>query len=172
MIRAPNLGLPPMPARAPARAWCGPVVLAALALLAACGSFSTAPPAGTTPFPGCEGALTTYTLTSPVAGIASRNVTVLLPPGYKDAASGSRVYSVLYLQDGNNCLDQDPFGHGGRQVHTTATDLISRGLVAPLIVAMIGRACTTSRAWWLRRREERRRCVSTSTAAPSTRSPW
>ena len=107
------------------------------ALLAACGSSPAPAPAGTSPIAGWEGALTTYKLTSPVTGIVSRNVTVLLPPGYKDAAAAAKSYSVLYLHDGNNCLDHDPFGHGGWQVHTTATDLITRGLMAPVIIAMI-----------------------------------
>ncbi len=114
-----------------------------LAIASACsgsGSGGASGPAVTevgTPIAGWEGRLTEYRVESPVTGIASRNVTVLLPPGYADAASASRRYPVLYLQDGQNCLDRDPFGHGGWQVHAVSYDLVARGLMAPAIVVMV-----------------------------------
>jgi enterochelin esterase-like enzyme len=90
-----------------------------------------------TPIAGWEGRLTEYAVASPVEGIASRNVTVLLPPGYSDATNAGRRYPVLYMQDGQNCLDWDPFGHGGWQVHTTSYDLTQRGLMAPAILVLV-----------------------------------
>ena len=90
-----------------------------------------------TPVAGWEGRLTEYAVASPVEGIASRNVTVLLPPGYSDPSNAGRRYPVLYMQDGQNCLDWDPFGHGGWQVHTTSYDLAERGLMAPAILVLV-----------------------------------
>lgn len=129
--------------------WCRALVTALALPLVACGSSSPASPpdagpAGTTPIPGWEGRLVQFRLDSPVQGIAGRAVTVLLPPGYGDPAAASTRYPALYLHDGNNCLDRDPFGHGGWQVHLTATDLASRGLMAPTLVVMV--ANTSARA--------------------------
>jgi pullulanase len=110
----------------------------ALGLLAACGSSGSPGVVEVgTPIAGWEGKLTEYAVESPVPGIASRHVTVLLPPGYADAASADRRYPVLYLQDGQNCLDHDPFGHGGWQVHTVSYDLVERGLMAPAILVLV-----------------------------------
>jgi enterochelin esterase-like enzyme len=102
-----------------------------------CGASTPPPPMGTTPIPGWEGKLTTYQLTSPVPGITSRAVTVLVPPGYADAANAEKRYPVFYMHDGNNCLDHDPFGHGGWQVHTVSYDLTMRGLMGPTIFVLI-----------------------------------
>ena len=115
----------------------------AVALVPACagsGSSDGDEPAVTeigTPIAGWEGRLTAYWVRSPVPGIASREVTVLLPPGYADAPNADRRYPVLYMQDGQNCLDRDPFGHGGWQVHTTSYDLVQRGLMGPAILVLI-----------------------------------
>lgn len=89
------------------------------------------------PLAGWEGRLAEFRVESPVPGIATRNVTVLVPPGYADASNATRGYPVLYMQDGQNCLDQDPFGHGGWQVHTTSYDLVDRGLMAPAILVLV-----------------------------------
>ncbi len=118
-----------------------PLVLLAIGAAAACGGEAARPlpdaPVGTTPIPGWEGELTRYAVTSPVAGIASRNVTVLVPPGYADPANAGRRYPALYLQDGQNCLDSDPFGHGGWQVHRVSYALTTLGLMAPTIFVFI-----------------------------------
>ncbi|HSB20615.1 MAG TPA: alpha/beta hydrolase-fold protein [Anaeromyxobacteraceae bacterium] len=119
-----------------------PLALAAALLSACVGTPDPAPggPAVTevgTPIAGWEGKLTEFAVESPVPGIASRNVYVLLPPGYGDAASADRRYPVLYMQDGQNCLDHDPFGHGGWQVHTVSYDLVERGLMAPAILVLV-----------------------------------
>jgi enterochelin esterase-like enzyme len=92
---------------------------------------------GTTPLPGWDGKLTTYAIASPVPGITSRNITVLVPPGYGDAASADRRYPAMYMHDGQNCLSSDPFGHGGWQVHTVSYDLTTRGLMAPAIIVCV-----------------------------------
>jgi len=109
-------------------------------LLAACAGTPVAPaspPVGRTPIAGWEGKLTTYDLASPVPGIDGRPVTVLVPPGYADAANGARRYPVLYLHDGNNCLDHDPYAHGGWQVHTVSYDLVQKGLMGPAILVLV-----------------------------------
>jgi len=108
-----------------------------LLLAAACSSAPPGEPPGRTPIPGWEGKLTTYDLTSPVAGILSRPVTVLVPPGYSDPANAAREYPVLYMHDGGNCLDRDPFQHGGWQVHTVSYDLVARGLMKPAILVLV-----------------------------------
>jgi enterochelin esterase-like enzyme len=118
--------------------------LAALLLALGCGASSSGPaePQGTTPIAGWEGKLTTYPLASTIPGIGSRNVTVLVPPGYADAASAATRYPVLVMHDGQNCLDHDGFGHGGWHVHTTVYDLVGRGLMAPAIVVLVDNSTT------------------------------
>jgi len=86
---------------------------------------------------GWEERLSTFDVASPVPGIASRSVTVLVPPGYGDEANAARHYPALYLLDGNNALDRDPFGHGGWQAHLAATGLAERGLIAPILLVLV-----------------------------------
>lgn len=86
---------------------------------------------------GWEARLKTFKVTSSVEGIASREVTVLLPVGYDDAANQARRYPVLVMHDGANCLDHDGFQHGGWQVHTISTDLVSSGKMAPVIFVLV-----------------------------------
>ena len=126
-----------------------PAALTAMFLGLLCGCATTPPatpepPPGRTPLAGWEGKLTTYDVASPVPGIASRPVTVLVPPGYSDPVNASRRYPVLYLHDGNNCLDRDPFAHGGWQVHTVSYDLVQQGRMAPAILVLVDN--TSSRA--------------------------
>jgi len=127
---------------------CGssPAAVAALALAVvatgACGSSGPGVTPGeitqlAPPLAGWEDVLSEYHVQSPVLGIASRNVKVLLPPGYLEAANADRRYPVLYMNDGQNCLDHDPFGHGGWQVHTVSRDLVERGLMAPAIIVLV-----------------------------------
>jgi predicted alpha/beta superfamily hydrolase len=109
-------------------------------LLAACAGTPVAPaapPVGRTPIAGWEGKLTTYDVVSPVPGIDSRPVTVLVPPDYSDAANASRRYPVLYMHDGNNCLDHDLYAHGGWQVHTVSYDLVQKALMGPAILVLV-----------------------------------
>jgi len=94
-------------------------------------------PPPTTPLPGWEGRLFAWQISSPLPAIASRTVTVLVPPGYSDPGSAAKRYPVMYMHDGGNCLDHDPFGHGGWQVHTISYDLESRGLMAPAIFVFV-----------------------------------
>jgi predicted alpha/beta superfamily hydrolase len=62
----------------------------------------------------------------------SRTIAVWLPPGY-DRDNVSR-YPVLYLHDGQNVFDRATAFADEWQVDETATALIKRGDVAPLIV--------------------------------------
>lgn len=63
----------------------------------------------------------------------SRDVLVYLPPGYD--LSNDR-YPVLYLQDGQNLFDPaTAFGGNDWGVDIAADDLISQGLIQPLIIA-------------------------------------
>lgn len=89
------------------------------------------------PPPGFRTCLASHQVSSPVPGIASRRVTVLVPEeGAASAAAGQRL-PALYLQDGANCLDHDPFGHGGWQVHRALADLTGRGAMAPAVVVLV-----------------------------------
>lgn len=86
---------------------------------------------------GWEDRMQTWKVTSSVEGIASREVTVLLPAGYADISNQTKRYPVMYLHDGNNCLDHDGFQHGGWQVHTTSTNLVDAGQMAPVIFVLV-----------------------------------
>jgi enterochelin esterase-like enzyme len=86
---------------------------------------------------GWEDRLLTYQLTSSVPGIASRQVTVLTPPGYGDPVNADRRYPVLYMHDGQNCLDHDGFGHGGWQAHTISTAEVDAGRMAPIVLVFV-----------------------------------
>ena len=68
---------------------------------------------------------------------ADRDVLVWLPPGYD--ANGRRRYPVLYLQDGQNLFDGATGFIAGQEwrMDETATDLITRGAIAPLIIVGI-----------------------------------
>jgi enterochelin esterase-like enzyme len=116
-----------------------PLPLAAVLLAACATAGGDPPPALLTParVPGWEDRLLTYPLTSSVPGIESRQITVLTPPGYADPANAGRRYPVLYLHDGQNCLDRDGFGHGGWQAHTSSTDLAVAGTMAPVLLVLV-----------------------------------
>ncbi len=66
----------------------------------------------------------------------TRTIRVWLPPGY-DTDSNSR-FSVLYMQDGQNCFDQttSAFGHEW-QIDETMTALILQKKIPPMIVVGI-----------------------------------
>jgi len=63
---------------------------------------------------------------------ATRRVAVWLPPGY--ASDDARRYPVLYLHDGQNVFDVATAFGDEWQVDETATALIERGEIQPLIV--------------------------------------
>jgi len=84
---------------------------------------------------GWEERLSSFDVPSPVPGIASREIAVLVPPGYDPAAA--RRYPALYLLDGNNGLDEDPFGHGGWQAHRAADGLAEQGLTASILLVLV-----------------------------------
>jgi predicted alpha/beta superfamily hydrolase len=66
-----------------------------------------------------------------------RTIRVWLPPGY-DSTDKARRYTVLYLQDGQNCFDRatSAFGHEW-QLDETATRLIHEGKIEPIIMVGI-----------------------------------
>ncbi|MGD9688562.1 MAG: alpha/beta hydrolase [Phycisphaerales bacterium] len=66
-----------------------------------------------------------------------RDLLVWLPPGYDDAANGARTYPVLYLHDGQNLFDKLEGVPGEWQVDETASRLIERGAIPPMIVVGI-----------------------------------
>jgi predicted alpha/beta superfamily hydrolase len=68
---------------------------------------------------------------------ADRNILVYLPPGYN--VNEKRRYPVLYLQDGQNLFDGATSFIPGQEwrVDETATDLMTRGVIAPLIIVGI-----------------------------------
>jgi predicted alpha/beta superfamily hydrolase len=63
---------------------------------------------------------------------SSRQLTVLLPPGYKPGAKNKR-YPVLYLMDGQNLLSS-PFHAGGWRAKEGLDQAIHDGLAEPMIV--------------------------------------
>lgn len=66
----------------------------------------------------------------------SRSIAVWLPPDY-DKSDGR--YPVLYLQDGQNVFDRATAAFGNEwQVDETATELIEKGEIRPLIVVAVG----------------------------------
>lgn len=69
-----------------------------------------------------------------------RDALVWLPPGYDDAASASRRYPVLFLQDGQNVFEQPPGVPGEWRADETATELIQSGAIEPLIIVAIPNA--------------------------------
>ncbi|MBI5069510.1 MAG: hypothetical protein HZB56_14845 [Deltaproteobacteria bacterium] len=73
---------------------------------------------------------------SPVPGIEGREVGVLVPPGFHPRSRWP--IPALYLLDGNNGLDYDPFGHGGWQAHRAADALAAAG--APLLLVLVPNA--------------------------------
>src|SRR5688500_1312266 len=77
------------------------------------------------------GDLRTHELKSRALG-AARTVAVWLPPKY-DRESTSR-YPVLYFHDGQNLFDTATAFGVEWQVDETATTLIKRGEIEPLIV--------------------------------------
>ena len=79
-------------------------------------------------FPELKGTtLESHPIISTAPGIASRSVVVVAPPGYDDRVNAERTYPAVYMQDGNNCLDSDPFGHGGWQIVLGLDRRIGRG---------------------------------------------
>lgn len=66
---------------------------------------------------------------------ATRQVAVWLPPGYQTEAAAR--YPVLYLQDGQNLFDRATSFGDEWEVDETATALIVRGEIVPVIVVGI-----------------------------------
>jgi predicted alpha/beta superfamily hydrolase len=67
----------------------------------------------------------------------TRTVRVWLPPGYREPGNEAVRYPVLYMHDGQNCFDAATSFAGEWRVDETATDLIQRGVIRPVIVVGI-----------------------------------
>src|SRR5258708_38581324 len=69
----------------------------------------------------------------------ARNLRVLLPRGYHNAANRNRKYPVLYLNDGQDLFDicTSLFNHEEWRVDETVNDLIATGQLPPLIAAAV-----------------------------------
>jgi predicted alpha/beta superfamily hydrolase len=71
----------------------------------------------------------------------TRMLRVWLPPRYDAPENGSRLYPVLYLNDGQNLFDRaTAFGGVEWQVDETADRLIRQEIIAPLIIVGIDNA--------------------------------
>jgi pullulanase len=63
-----------------------------------------------------------------------RDLLVWLPPGYDDPADADVRYPVLYLHDGQNLFEKTSAIPAEWRVDETATELISRGEMQPVII--------------------------------------
>ncbi len=72
---------------------------------------------------------------STVDKIPGRDVQIVLPPFYYDFED--YFYPVVYMQDGQNCFDYDPFGHGGWQIDKTIYRLIFENAIEPVVAVLI-----------------------------------
>lgn len=77
----------------------------------------------------------THYIQSTVSFISDREINVILPMEYNK--SKNKKYPVIYMQDGQNCLDEDAFGFGGWKVHKTLYDLEASGDINPPIIVLI-----------------------------------
>jgi pullulanase len=67
----------------------------------------------------------------------NRDVLVWLPPGYDDNSNKTKMYPVLYMQDGQNVFDKPPTAPAEWMADETAARLIAEGKIeAPIIVAV------------------------------------
>ncbi|MCC6677698.1 MAG: hypothetical protein IT436_11185 [Phycisphaerales bacterium] len=67
----------------------------------------------------------------------TRDLLVWLPPGYDDPRNAARTYPVLYLHDGQNLFDKPATAPGEWGVDETATELIGKGEMQPIIIVGI-----------------------------------
>jgi predicted alpha/beta superfamily hydrolase len=66
---------------------------------------------------------------------SDRDLLVWLPPGYE--SNPNRTYPVLYLHDAQNVFDFAPPTPGEWKADETATQLVTQGLIEPLIIVAI-----------------------------------
>jgi enterochelin esterase-like enzyme len=112
-----------------------PLLVVPLAMLTASWARGqTAPPSGCT----ATGDLEIRELRSTVFH-NTRQLRILLPPGYRDGKNSKAHYPVLYLNDGQNLFDvcTAEFGPREWQVDETVTRLTAEGKIEPLIVVGI-----------------------------------
>lgn len=72
-----------------------------------------------------------------------RDLLVWLPPGYDSAANADRRYPVLYMMDGQNIFEQLPNVAGEWTMDETATELVTKGLIEPIIIVGVPHSGTT-----------------------------
>jgi predicted alpha/beta superfamily hydrolase len=71
----------------------------------------------------------------------TRMLRVWLPPGYDESVNASRLYPVLYLNDGQNLFEASTsFTHVEWQVDETADRLIREGVIPPMIIVGLDNA--------------------------------
>lgn len=78
---------------------------------------------------------------------AVRDLLVWLPPDYERAPH--RTYPVLYLHDGQNVFDFAPPTPGEWKADETATQLVSQGLIEPIIIVAIPHSGPTRTAEYM-----------------------
>lgn len=116
-----------------------------LVLLLAVGAFAQAPDTRTsvasTCTPTVTGDLQVRQVTSKIFN-NTRNIRVLLPPGYNDPANKDRHYPVLYLLDGQNLFDAclSDVSHKEWGVDETVYRLISEKKIPAMIVVGVDHA--------------------------------
>ena len=88
-----------------------------------------------------SGDLRVHTLKSGIFG-NERNIRVLLPAGYGDAANKDRRYPVLYMLDGQNVFDAclSDVSHHEWGVDETVQKLVAENTIPPLIVVGVDHA--------------------------------
>jgi len=110
-------------------------------LSVACAGWAQGAPADTACRSTASGDLRVHTLKSGIFG-NERNIRVLLPAGYGDAANQDRRYPVLYMLDGQNVFDaclSDVSRHEW-SVDETVQRLIAEKKIPPMIVVGVDHA--------------------------------
>ncbi len=71
------------------------------------------------------------------ANSLTRELLVWLPPGYDEPENAAKTYPVLYLHDGQNVFEKLPAVPGEWRADETATTLIERNMMRPIIIVAI-----------------------------------
>jgi len=66
-----------------------------------------------------------------------RELLAWLPPGYDDAKNARVTYPVIYMHDGQNIFEQPPGVPGEWKADETATSLLARNLISPVIIVAV-----------------------------------
>ncbi|OHD11219.1 MAG: hypothetical protein A2Y34_11860 [Spirochaetes bacterium GWC1_27_15] len=82
------------------------------------------------------GRIIDYVIPSQYSDIATKTITVVLPPNYSQVNQ----YSTIYMHDGQNAFNYDPYGHGGWQAHTTINNMVKDNSIDPIVLVCIPNA--------------------------------